>query len=289
MKQFNPHQFYMWGQSLQSVTNLNVEGNAILKNVLWPLYSAKTAAAAIWGQTILPLPLSKAAALELWNAIRVTVPDDFSNVDQEKTVPFYELWNIKSSATKFETILAAELQGANTYSVSQKGIYSTADLIERAENALGEATTSVIEKGALVDFGAAGRCLAFELPTASGFHTMRATESVLRQYHRLLLVVPASKKSPEMATCIDQLIKAGEDKKVMESLHHIRELHRNPLMHPEDFLVMDQALQLFDIAKSAITTMAARIVLINKEPSLIAAAKANYSAAPLAKTKRGHP
>ncbi|MEQ1886984.1 MAG: hypothetical protein ABL967_18120 [Bryobacteraceae bacterium] len=280
MKQFNPHVFYAWGQSIKACTGLGSDSDTPLKDVLWPLYSAKDTAAAIIRQDILPLPLTKAAALELWNAIKTVVPDDLSGIANDKLVRFWELYSIKSSANKFETILAAELQGANTYSVLQKGIYSTSDLIDRAANALGIATMSVIEQTAQADFGAAGRCLAFELPTACGFHVMRATESVLRQYHRLLMDLPPSKKSPEMATCIDQLRKAGEDNKVMESLDHIRGMHRNPLMHPEDFLTMDEALQLFDIGKSAITSMSGRIIAINKDPTLITTAQSIYAGAP---------
>src|SRR3546814_11973446 len=34
------------------------------------------------------------------------------------------------------------------------------------------------------EFKAAGRCLAFDLPTASGFHVLRAVECVLDEYYR---------------------------------------------------------------------------------------------------------
>lgn len=288
VKQFNPYQFYNWGFSIHPLTSMNLNIGQHVKDIVWTLIGAKTAAADVFRQTVLPLPLSAAAAAELWNAITVIVLEDFAKVDMERDVFPYELWPIVNAATKFETIFAAELQNANTYSVVQKGIYNTADLIMRAEAALGEALIAISDP-AKIDFGASGRCLAFELPTACGFHTMRATESVLRQYHRLLLGLPANRRSPEMAVCIDQLTKAGENQKLMESLDHIRGLHRNPLMHPEDFLTMDQALQLFDIAKSAITSMAKRITEINADPNLIIAAKAALAAAAPKKKKRGTP
>ena len=45
----------------------------------------------------------------------------------------------------------------------------------------------------------------------------------------------------------------------MEVLDHIRDLHRNTVMHPEAFLTMTEAQRLFDIAKSAISAMGDRI------------------------------
>lgn len=43
--------------------------------------------------------------------------------------------------------------------------------------------------------------------------------------------------------------------KILNILDQIRDLHRNPLAH-EVFLEMDEAVELFDTAKSAITAMA---------------------------------
>jgi hypothetical protein len=62
----------------------------------------------------------------------------------------------------------------------QKGIYNTADLIARAELALGD-SLAVIDDGTQKDFSQPGPCLAFDLPTAAAFHFTRAVESVLRK------------------------------------------------------------------------------------------------------------
>lgn len=48
----------------------------------------------------------------------------------------------------------------------------------------------------------------------------------------------------------------------MDILDHIRDLHRNTLMHPQAFLQMTEALRLFDIAKSAISAMAERMHIL---------------------------
>ncbi len=43
--------------------------------------------------------------------------------------------------------------------------------------------------------------------------------------------------------------------KVLSVLRQIKNLHRNPIMHPEATLDMDEALTLLGIVQSAITTM----------------------------------
>lgn len=51
------------------------------------------------------------------------------------------------------------------------------------------------------------------------------------------------------------------DAKILNILDQIRNLHRNPLAH-EVFLTQDEAIELFDIAKGAITAMASAILKI---------------------------
>jgi len=174
-----------------------------------------------------------------------------------------EAYGIISALKEFETVFAAELPTFATYMVSKKGIYSTQDLTEQAELAIDERARSVLSQDSLRDFREAGRCLAFELSTGAGFHTMRAVESVLRFYWSLVKKQAGGGKPPEMAQCIKELRADGEDPKLMDILDHIRDLHRNTIMHPEAFLEMTDALRLFDISKSAISAMGDRIKVLN--------------------------
>jgi hypothetical protein len=130
-------------------------------------------------------------------------------------------------------------------------------LTSKAEVNILEDALGVIEDQAKKDFREAGRCLAFEVPTAAGFHAMRATENVLRQYYSLLLGKPVTRI--DWGTCTQELKKAKANQKVVQVLDQIRDLHRNPLMHPQEFLSMKDAISLFDIAKSAIGALAEEI------------------------------
>jgi hypothetical protein len=260
MKRVNQYYFYQLGTYLHPLSEISQD--AAVSAIAWKLSNARTWIKWFLDGSLVTMVVSRAAALSLITAIDSVLPEntsDFPSIDPDKKLDWYGHYNITNSLKEFETVFAAELPTFDTYTVLKKGIYSTADLIERAEMAIDEAVRVKLPEKIISDFQQAGRCLALELPTASGFHTMRAVEGVLRIYWRLVVKPAESKKPPIMATCIDQLRKHGEEERLLDILDHIRDLHRNTIMHPEAFLEMKDALRLFDIAKSAISVMGDRI------------------------------
>jgi hypothetical protein len=91
---------------------------------------------------------------------------------------------------------------------------------------------------------------------------MRATENVLRQYYMQLMGKTVDRI--EWGPRIQELKSANANQKVLQVLDQIRDLHRNPLMHPQGFLSMKEAIGLFDIAKSAIGALAEEIGVLQK-------------------------
>jgi hypothetical protein len=53
---------------------------------------------------------------------------------------------------------------------------------------------TLISEQVLNDFRVAGRCLAFDLPTACGFHAFRAADAMIRPYHTHFVGVPPGKE-----------------------------------------------------------------------------------------------
>ena len=244
---------------------------------VWQLNTARAWLEFILEHQMYRFVVCQGAGRELVAAIDAVLPrktTEFSTIDSERKLTWLEAANIRSGASEFETVFAAELPTFDTYVVSKKGIYSTADLVERADMAFDDSARPHLSAEILSDFRQAGRCLAFELATGAGFHTMRAVEAVLRHYWRLVLKPPASARAPEMFNCISDLRNAGESEKLMNILDDIRDLHRNTIMHPEAFLDMKDALRLFDVAKSAISAMADRIGEIKEAEAEAAKAKA---------------
>jgi len=265
MKRINQYQYYHLSASLKPLASY-AEGQK-LQVIAWPLQLVK-----VWLRWLLggnlghELVVSRESASKLLDAVATILPDAPSGlavpeVPEDRVLTWSAAYSLRNTLQEFETIFSAEVATLASYIVSKKGIYDTADLIERAENAIDETARDEIGSAAKSDFQQAGKCLAFELPTASGYHTMRATEAVVRNYWALVRKSnPASiSRPPDMAVCINELRAQGEDPKLMDALDHIKDLHRNTLMHPEAFLNMKDALRLFDIAKSAISLMGDRI------------------------------
>ena len=159
----------------------------------------------------------------------------------------------------FEQALSLDLSRAPIYFVSKIGICATPDLTNGAQWALVPEVQKTISVAAKADLNESGRCLAFGMPTASGFHAASGRESVAEFYEAKL-----GKKAGRlgMKACIDQLTETGADKKTMAALDQLPDLHRNPIDHPEEFLEPADALETFNAATVAISKMARQIAAL---------------------------
>jgi len=120
------------------------------------------------------------------------------------------------------------------------------------------------------DFDEAGRCWLFDTYTAAGFHLMRATESVIREYYKVITGVDLPKKYRNWGAYIKNLKKCpNASLNVIGFLDHMRENYRNPIAHPEHNLSADDAQILFGVCVGAIQMMAAEIKTITSTGSLL--------------------
>jgi len=217
------------------------------------------------------LTVCRAAGTELINAIlevqkwiNVTPPNKWKDIDAKVDVLFS---NVVNKAKEFETILSAELQTLATYRVTEKGIYSTSGLIDNAENMLPESIKIKISKDVVEELRQSGRCLAFDVPTASGFHILRATEAVLHEYYLIVCKPKTEAKLDSWAAYLAELRKYPDldVTKVVAILQQIKDQDRNLIMHPEIVLSPDDAFALFEIAKGAIMAMADKLPAVKKK------------------------
>jgi hypothetical protein len=184
--------------------------------------------------------------------------------DTSVTISSYNLNSISQRAKEFETVLANELPGLATYVVSAKGIYSTDDLVSHAEMHVPEKYRPILSPKASDDIRQAGKCLAFEVATASAFHMWRAVESVMDSYYKALTTktFPEAGVTRTWAEYIKALRSANAEKKITSFLDHIREEYRNPISHPDESLELDEAFGLFGAALSVIGQMLRAILEI---------------------------
>ncbi|MFH1382358.1 MAG: hypothetical protein ABIH70_05630 [Chloroflexota bacterium] len=254
MQRINGYSFYQLGNYLRPLEN--VRAGVTLRQVATEVWVARLWLDWFLSGSIVPVSFSIASGLALSNSLKRLVPETVQELPQEKLnakINQTDAYSISNSLRAFQTVLNTELARSDTYYISRQGIYSTPDLIEHAEDALPPDVTEVLPDAVKLDIQQAGRCLAFGLSTAAGFHIMRAVEGVMLDY--CVTFIGQKPKRKDWGSCIEELKKTDADKKVLAVLDQLRSLHRNPTMHPDEVLSNNQALTLFGIAQSAIIAM----------------------------------
>lgn len=210
--------------------------------------------------SIVKLSVSNTAAVALGNEALAIV----KNPERKEPLTAQEVGKLRKAIADYQQILEAELQNVDAYYVKQQGAFSTSILIDRAELALAlpDDAAALLGGDIVADLRAGGRCLAFQLPTASGFHVARATEMAIRMLMASLKCSELKDSQRNWGAYIKSLESRDTDESLKPLTHHlqqIKDLHRNPLIHPEQTLTMPEALALWSICISVIGTMMVEI------------------------------
>lgn len=169
-------------------------------------------------------------------------------------------WAISYWAQQLDPILQGELGVQNSYIVRPKRAYDIELLIEDATHIFSDAVRVSLASIERYDIQQAGKCLAFEVPTAALFHVFRAADSVLRRYYRHIMGSEPQLKMRNWGAYIKKLRGCGANEKILSALEQMKDLHRNPIVHPEAEASMDEALSYIGIAESVISVMVLEIV-----------------------------
>jgi hypothetical protein len=198
------------------------------------------------------LPLGQ----HLLNVLKVAFERAQGDTNREHLDP-QDVFAIAKAWTPFEAALKAELAVANLYWVTAKGAFDPTVLAENGVQAFpAELVTKV--PGAEFDARQAARCIAFELPTAAAFHMHRLHEAVVHAYFKT--VAPPGTTPPERSA-LEGWIKALEglpkpNLKLIAAIRSIKDLHRNPVLHPQDTLSdVEEAISLLGAINSSVKTM----------------------------------
>lgn len=278
MKRLNTHSLYLLGQRISAITSLvHKEGMTVNDyNTFVPLVRAELALKSQVHSGFFSPSLKRSAGAVLRAIYALGIPDDNEPEKGTEDVPVIQSFQISvltQKAKDFETVLANELPGLATYSVSPKGIFSTDDLITNAELQIPETYRAALGEKAKADIQQAGKCLAFELPTASAFHMWRAVESVMDSYYEALTNKSFADAgiTRNWGAYIKALQTAKAQNKITVFLDHIREEYRNPISHPNEMLELDEAFALFGPAISVIGQMLKEIMELEKTAAIVTA------------------
>ena len=196
------------------------------------------------------------SAKSLIDTIDQILPKFEVGQDWETLIPGRKISQIKKSFQTFEAIVVAEMQTWDLYYVLPKGGFNTTYLTDHGEEIFSTELASKVP-GALADLKAATRCIAFELPNAAAFHLHRANEVVLRVYWDNVTGGQNHPSEKNMGIYLRELNSLDRGKKeVREHLKSIKDLHRNPLMHPDQNIEsIDQAIDLMAAIRCSIGYM----------------------------------
>jgi hypothetical protein len=214
-----------------------------------------------------PLKTSRNPANALFAALLALIPDDLTQVSfhdeagNPVILSYAQVNAIRNSAKEFETVLKAELNGWDAFFVSQKGAFSTTDLITRAETLLpSESARQMLTAEALDDIRQAGRCLAFNLGTAAAFHIVRCTETFIWQYYEIVIGRLPPMKTRNWGAYIRNLTACGNaDPKVLGWMTQIKDQYRNPVLHPTESVSPDDALEFINACVSLMMCIAREV------------------------------
>ena len=184
-----------------------------------------------------------------------TINGYIQTLDKDAELQQHDPIMINQLSSEFKTALLAEISVFPSYFVTQKGAFDTLTLLEWGQ-LLFPSDLRAKAPEAEFDIQQAAKALAFELSTSSGYHAFRATESVLRRYYTHVTGGHPLPKVRNLGVYIKALrmAKCG-DEVILASLEQLTKLHRNPLIHPEAVLTMDEAISTLGMARSAVTAM----------------------------------
>lgn len=262
--------FYDVAKALQSLAM--PEGDVLAGVAIWPLIRSRSLLAQLQGGKPLQLGLSKASCGELISTIDAIMNDYLEEVvDGQRRLKFPEMdsqpipawrWgHLHTALQTFETVLREELRGAETYHVPRRGIFFMSALVENAHETFPEEIRGAIPPKSLEEWRSAGRCLAFNLLSASGFHVARAVEGTMEAYYQEATGKPAGatlKTWGDYLKELEPIAKKDEfpSTKIISEIVQMKDDYRNPIMHPRVVLTVSDARMLFSNGESLIIGMA---------------------------------
>lgn len=249
---------YVWNltEALAALTSIK-QGDQ-LSGQLFPIFQAENLLSQFIYQSLWrnSLRVCLQPGIELEQSLKALyVDDDGEPAKTDVEVVSWKLVTMQQKLAAFRAVLEAEFMTAATYLVVPRRGYDITTLIDRAEDIFPPELMQKVP-AVLFDLREAGKCIAFDLGTAAGFHLLRALETVIKAYWNAAMEGAPLPANRNLGAYMREMEEAGKgEPKVLTSLKQIKDHHRNELMHPEETLNLDEAIGLLGIVQSAIVFM----------------------------------
>ncbi len=167
--------------------------------------------------------------------------------------------NVQTFITTLTTTLQDELDRVPMFTVAPKGNLDVHVLCDGTSAAYPRGTLELLNDFVKGDIDHAGRCLAFELPTACGFHILRAVETSLKAFvHAATGTLPRMNQRNwgEYIKILHEKVDAHSD---LIDVLVVLKSKRNPLMHPTDNLDTDDAISVLCMCGAGLDAVVADV------------------------------
>lgn len=193
------------------------------------------------------MPVSDRAAAGIKN-----LKEELKKYEPDQKLTTEKAAEIKKLASDLRNTIGAEALGIYVFMVGEK-FYQVDKLLNCMEELIGRSVYQKMPEVARFDFDEAGKCIAFERPTASAFHMLRGTEDVLKHFY-----LSAVKRGRLKVLTMGSMSKHLKERKIpgcdfLGVLDIIRTTFRNPTQHPEKIYSMEETQRLFPLCCDTIS------------------------------------
>lgn len=271
MKRADGFYLYQVGAAIQPLKNLrgtfsSTDTNGTEYNeALYVLRSSQEALEAFLKNETYRLKTSLQKGDELKISIQVLIKKLDNDADKNKLLAWEDTWEIHQALRNFEAVLASEFGLLDLYVITKKGGYDISELMTNGQVCFPSELVAKVPE-CLQDIREGTKCVAVSLPTAAGFHLHRANEAVMHRYWDAVTNGAKRPASGNMGDYLNQLEqKSAGDEHVRSALKDLKNLHRNPLIHPDHTLeTVEEAIALMNHIHTVILHMLKRIPLPSK-------------------------
>jgi hypothetical protein len=181
---------------------------------------------------------------------------ELNSTDKDQTLSKDQAKKISDDIDVIRITLDAELAGVHAYTPTPKRL-DLDRLLSDVNKLFSPGIFEALPDIARHDFTEAGKCIAFETPTAAAFHILRGTESVLRKYYEEMIRHKRIKSLMWGPIVIDlrKRSKTKPHEVLNNHLDNIRVSFRNPTQHPEAIYDIHEVQDLWSICVDVINRM----------------------------------
>jgi len=196
------------------------------------------------------LPVTERAAYEL-----AQFRDEIAKSDDDHTLSSDEARRLGDVMNDVRKTCEAEAKGKVAFIVTDKRI-DVRKLLSDVRGLMAPDVFDSLPDIAQYDLMEAGKCIAFERPTAGAFHLLRATEAVLRHFY--CSVVHRNRAELMWGPMVKSLRerRSPPASELLDNLDNIRRSFRNPTQHPDKIYDIQEVQDLFGLCTDVINRMA---------------------------------